>query len=449
LLLTSPSLKRRSLLIRKAFCFALLVLFLSTVHSPSVFSQQPSWKLLPNSPSGGRYDDISFINANTGWTALQRVYKTTDGGLNWMRQDSLPVYMRSIAFFDSLTGFIGALDSVKILWRTTNGGVNWSQVQNIPSPVPKGICGISIADNNTIYACGRFTGPAGVIKSTDRGATWQSIDMSAYATTLIDCKFFSADSGFVVGGFGPTYATRKAVILFTSNGGASWTQKAISTSDSNWCWKISFVNRNVGYVSIETPFSSPEESFFKTTNGGESWLELPYTGTEQGIGFVNDTLGWLGFHFMKQSTDAGLTWNNIDFGMQLPFINRIRFYGDTMGYASGSRIFKYTSDNSIGISNNQGSAPKNYKLYQNYPNPFNPATTIKYEIFEYSMTTIKIYNSVGEEVYVFMNGFRPPGMREFKWDGTNMNGMQLPSGVYFYKLETEKYTETKKMMLVK
>jgi hypothetical protein len=156
-----------------------------------------------------------------------------------------------------------------------------------------------------------------------------------------------------------------------------------------------------------------------------------------------------GYDLVYETTNGGDTWTAINIGNPFTSINRIRFYGDTVGYAGGTRIYKYTSDNSIGISNNQTIIPSKNSLEQNYPNPFNPVTVIKYEIFETSMSTISIFNAAGEEIYSFSNGYRTPGTREFTWYGTDNNGNLMPSGVYFYRLETEKYTETKKMILVR
>src|SRR4030095_11435663 len=429
---------------KKALIALLLILLL-----PLKEYSQPTWKLLPNSPypQSGRFNDLSFINTKTGWTATNSIYKTTDGGLNWINLGLLPGgdFSRSLAFLDSLNGLIGTLNPSAPVYRTTNGGVNWNRIDNIPSPVPRGICGMSVVNSTTIYGCGEYSDDAVLIKSTDGGNSWQSFNLNSYASSLIDCKFFTPDSGFVTGGLG-NLLTRKAVILFTSNGGNNWVQRIITTRDTCWGWKISFPSRNVGYVSVQG--SSPY-FFFKTTNGGINWFQLSASTYQQGMGFVNDAIGWLGYDVVLQTTNGGMNLSPVSFGYLNPHINRIRFYGDTMGYAAGSRIFKYTADNSIGISNNHSIVPNTAKLYQNYPNPFNPVTKIKYEILEPSIYTIRIYNSLGEEIFFFIEGPLSRGVREFIWYGTDMNGKDMPSGIYFYKLETESFAESKKMVLIR
>jgi len=85
-----------------------------------------------------------------------------------------------------------------------------------------------------------------------------------------------------------------------------------------------------------------------------------------------------------------------------------------------------------------------FTLLQNYPNPFNPSTTIKFAITSTGLTTLKIYNSLGEEIAVLINKELTTGSYEIEW-----NAVGLPSGIYFYQLYTQGIVETKKMILIK
>ncbi len=88
--------------------------------------------------------------------------------------------------------------------------------------------------------------------------------------------------------------------------------------------------------------------------------------------------------------------------------------------------------------------PIKYNLSQNYPNPFNPTTTISYDIQNDGIVTIKIYDILGKEVKVLVNEFRQAGSYQINFDGYN-----LSSGIYFYKLETGNFVQTKRMALIK
>jgi len=88
--------------------------------------------------------------------------------------------------------------------------------------------------------------------------------------------------------------------------------------------------------------------------------------------------------------------------------------------------------------------PDKFGLSQNYPNPFNPSTTIKYSIPKVSFVSLKVYNIVGEEVSVLVSEQINAGFYEIEFDAAN-----LPSGVYFYRLQAGSFVETKKMVLMK
>ncbi|MBS1494134.1 MAG: Cys-Gln thioester bond-forming surface protein [Bacteroidetes bacterium] len=111
--------------------------------------------------------------------------------------------------------------------------------------------------------------------------------------------------------------------------------------------------------------------------------------------------------------------------------------------------YDYTVQNAVMISNSVGintnsTDVKDYALDQNYPNPFNPVTKIAFSIPKQGNVTLKVYNMLGKEVASLVNGFRNVGNYEVNFDGANM-----ASGVYFYKLEAEGFSDVKRMMLVK
>jgi len=100
--------------------------------------------------------------------------------------------------------------------------------------------------------------------------------------------------------------------------------------------------------------------------------------------------------------------------------------------------------NLVGVSENNITSPAEYKLNQNFPNPFNPATKISFTLPKKDFASLKIYNSLGKEVNSLINEVKQAGYHEINFDGAN-----LSSGVYFYKLITPNYSETKNMILLK
>jgi len=100
----------------------------------------------------------------------------------------------------------------------------------------------------------------------------------------------------------------------------------------------------------------------------------------------------------------------------------------------------------VGVNEDEGSLsiPKEYKLAQNYPNPFNPSTTIKYSIPSSEFITLKVFDVLGNEVETLVNEEKSAGSYE-----VNFNASNLASGIYFYTLQAGKFTETKKLILLK
>ncbi len=92
--------------------------------------------------------------------------------------------------------------------------------------------------------------------------------------------------------------------------------------------------------------------------------------------------------------------------------------------------------------------PDTYELSQNYPNPFNPSTTIKYQIKESGFVTLNVYNLLGNLVATLVQENEPAGTYYINFNA-NTEGNQLPSGVYFYRLQVGNFVATKKMIIMK
>lgn len=88
--------------------------------------------------------------------------------------------------------------------------------------------------------------------------------------------------------------------------------------------------------------------------------------------------------------------------------------------------------------------PTEFALYQNYPNPFNPSTQIRFQLPVESRVSIKIYDILGEEIFELINESKQPGIYEVEFKAEN-----LPSSTYFYRIITNNFTETRKMVLLR
>jgi hypothetical protein len=118
------------------------------------------------------------------------------------------------------------------------------------------------------------------------------------------------------------------------------------------------------------------------------------------------------------------------------------YYYKLKAYNSNNQVLFESDEIKIGIT-----GIRNFKLEQNMPNPFNPTTNITYELFDASYVKLKVFDLIGKEIATLVDGEQTKGTYTVQFDASNY--ANLTSGIYFYKIETSKYSEVKKMILTK
>ncbi len=118
------------------------------------------------------------------------------------------------------------------------------------------------------------------------------------------------------------------------------------------------------------------------------------------------------------------------------------YYYKLKGYNANGQVMFETDEIKIGIT-----GIRNFKLEQNTPNPFNPTTNITYELFDASFVKLKVFDLIGKEIATLVEGEQSKGTYTVQFDASKYTN--LTSGIYFYKIETSKYSEVKKMILTK
>ena len=117
----------------------------------------------------------------------------------------------------------------------------------------------------------------------------------------------------------------------------------------------------------------------------------------------------------------------------------------------------YTDENSqvvvttSSLSNDDlASLPVVFSLAQNYPNPFNPSTQITFDVpVSTDIIQLSIYNVLGQNVNTLVNSVMSAGTHTIEWNATDLSGSPVASGIYFYELRSETFTERKKMLLIR
>lgn len=186
-----------------------------------------------------------------------------------------------------------------------------------------------------------------------------------------------------------------------------------------------------------------------STDGGFEWIVVaPQDGyDDQGIPGLDNEAG-----FTSESED----WVVDTFDLS-PFIGSVVSVRFRLGSDAGFSMDGWFIDDislvvdATGIeeSDGPGTDALTFGLSQNHPNPFNPSTTIAYSLPAKQAVTLQIFDTSGRLVKTLTSGQRQAGNHTVTWNGTNDNGGSVTSGVYFYRLETDSYQATKRMVLLK
>ena len=406
---------------------------------------------------------VSFIDVNLGWAAGDggTILRTTDGGELWASQSTgtmLPI--QRVSFVDADVGVAIASGrdphrdrDVWIVIRTTNAGASWTT-----SPIDSlhRLQDICLADRTTAVAIGTAYVPQEdrevglLVRSTDSGATWNTVARDTISP-LRALRFVDASSGWAVGDSG--------LIIHTSDGGQTWTRQMSGT----------FRGLNaVAFADVRHGLVAAGDSILRTTDGGATWrpqaclasgfglrglsLSTPEAATAVGGESHSSPMGHGGRWWtaaLCRSSDGGATWTMSLSSSRNGMLEAVSFADDRTGTAvgPGGLILRTTTGGTTWTQDERppvAALPAEMKLYQNYPNPFNPSTTIKFELPKTSHVSLTVYDILGREVSVLVNERRDAGVHEVRLDGSN-----LASGVYFYRLQTGDFTQTKRLLLLR
>jgi len=397
-------------------------------------------------------NSLYFLSASDGfaitgdWNSYPypysgRILKTTNGGETW----TVALFDNShglidIYFLDKYTGWICGSNGV--IYKTTNGGNNWSYIDAI---TPYWLFGIFFSAPNVGFTLGGNTNSDIILKSSNGGNSWIKI-RETFQDQLMNGLYFINDLEGWVCGF-------NGVMLNTTNGGINWISEEISTDKE--LREIFFID-SVGYcvgfsgTFMKYHYTQPTSNIqIISPNGGELW---EIGSTKQIIWNSSDIVDVK----IDYSYNNGASWNTVVssypstgvYVWTVPNImtNQARvkisdvLTGDFDRSDSTFRIIEPTSISEI--YNNE--IPFKYFLTQNFPNPFNPSTTIQYGLVKNSYVNLKVYNINGEEIWSLVEGYKQAGTYSVNFAPKN-----LTSGIYFYRITTEDFSDVKKLIYLK
>jgi photosystem II stability/assembly factor-like uncharacterized protein len=357
------------------------------------------------------------------------------------------------------------------LYRTTDGGENWKEIENLNIAF-NGYITLFSTEPDFFY----ITTSGNAAYTNDGGITWNNLNLS---TTFLEIYFLDSKNGIAGDGYS----------WITSDGGKTWNRKGelswprgfyFHAHELGWAVGYSPFATDVGYIAKTTDGGTSwkyQDSAFggmvdylgvefldslkgfavggsagKTIDGGNNWQTIPGVGGYD-VGFLDDRNGWISSAGqIFRTNDGGETWETqLDTVKNFSFKKIIILKKDKVAYVLGvnpgnnnATLLRADLSNITGVEENKQAIPEKYNLAQNYPNPFNPTTSIEYQVSRLEMVTLKIYDILGNEIATLVNETKLPGTYK-----VNFNGNQLASGVYIYRIQAGRFSNIKKLILMK
>lgn len=413
--------------------------------------------------------------------------KSTNGGMTWNNPGSYTYFLspkeqdKEWAIVDPATNYIYCTwtqfdnygtstptDSSNILFaKSTDSGESWILQKRINK-----LGGDCVDEDNTVEGAVPAVGPNGEIyvawagpkirnqqfgiffdKSTDGGVTWLDNDIyvcdqpggwdygisGIYRANGLPVTCCDLSNGPYRGTIyinwtdsaGPNNHDVK--IVKSTNGGLNWSTPLrvnddATTKEQFFTWMT--VDQKTGYVYVlfydrrnDVSNAGATEVFLaKSTNGGTSFTNILISSSA----FVPTSSVFFGDYTNITAYDNKVRpiW--------------IRLQGTSLSVMTA--IIDFTTE----IEPLTLNLPASYELSQNYPNPFNPMTNIRYSLPHPGFVKLSVFNSLGKEVAELVNEYTSAGEHNFDFDAS-----KLSSGVYFYKISVNGFTDTKKMMVIK
>lgn len=428
-------------------------------------------------------NSIAFFDDNTGIAAGDNgtIIRTTNMGQSWAVMSSgTSEQFRKVAV-DAFGNFFAAGDN-GLFAVSADNGATW-QVKS--SGTLTRLRSITASGSGNVWVAG----DDGTIRfSSNSGDTWTAQSSGILNDDLHDIQFVNGLTGFAAGS--------SSNFIFTSDGGQTWVSR--NSGIFFGMNGIYFQNSNVGWgVSIAG-------TIFFTTDAGLSWTSQPCGSafTLREAHFIHQGKGWtvgdngtvvmydnptipvelVSFTHFVSGNDVNLTWttatenNNRGFEIERATIpssggSAQQLLWEKIGFLEGrgttteptnylfedqglrqgaynyrikqidfngtSEYFELSADVQIGL-------PEAYELSQNYPNPFNPSTQIRYQVPVSGNVSIRVFDVIGNEVAILSDGFKEAGEGTVEFDATG-----LSSGIYYYRMDSNDYSQVRKMILIK
>ncbi|NUN09053.1 MAG: T9SS type A sorting domain-containing protein [Ignavibacteriaceae bacterium] len=374
--------------------FFLVVLSGFVFISPLIY---PQW-IEQTSGITSHIISVNSVDADHAWAgADSKILITTNGGSTW-QSVSVPFTPQQIHFFNSTTGIVCADE----IYKSTNGGLNWVRLGSLTNI--ENICFLTneiwwaIADGGYVY------------KTTDAGATWTN-QSNPWTGPVYSVYMINENIGFITASSGR--------LIKTTNGGLNWIQQPnVGSSHHKSIW---FTDQNTGVLAANGCIYKTTDCgatwntislttywdyyYFTCNNTSKIWMICTggiYTSADNGDNWVKEPTPTFGY--------ASWYWY------------QLCFCSANTGWLVGSsgKIVKYTGSSSD--ADQPDIVTGSFSLSQNYPNPFNSNTVISYRLAQRGQVTLKVFDLLGNEVRMLLNKEQDAGIYSVNFPAGELPG---------------------------
>ena len=408
----------------------ILVILLSSLLCATAIQAQ--W-VLTNGPLGGAVRCFAFSDTNLyAGTESAGISVTTDYGANWTPINTGLTNL-------SVRAFVISTNKTYIFSGTLGGGVFRSLNNGTGAAWTAFNTGLTNLSVYSLAANGAstFVGTGnGVFRASINSTSWTAVNsglpnnLQVNSLVLIGSNIFAGtDNG----------------VYRSSDNGSNWTAVNNGLSNLTVC-SLVVIENNIFAGTLGG-------GVLVSVNNGESWFDVNGGLTNQNIRPLavienNIFAGTLGGGVFL-SVNTATSWNAVNSGLNqnAHIYSLVVRDGFVFAGTNGNGVWRRPLSEmgiitSVQLIHNQ--IPSAFALEQNYPNPFNPTTTIQFALPKKSRVTLKLFDITGREVVTLIDSESPAG--EFK---VLLGAGNLPSGVYFYRLETRDFVSTRKLTLLK
>ena len=388
--------------------------------------------------NGREIQCFSYVSSTMLAGTNQGLLRSTNNGMNWSNTGGggLPyTNIRALintesSAFNLLAGMVSGRISM-----STNYGADWTAfpAESEQLPFLASINCILERSNSSNYLAGTERGMY-LLPQYYPLSNWIAINDGLPSTETIVRAIVENNDEIFIG-------TNSGVFQLN---GFNWVEKNTGLTNTNVTALTSFG----GYLFAGTAQGSVGGVYISSDNGNNWTLKLNDGRINSFLTFGSNIFAGSVGNGVWRSTNYGNSWTQINNGLGSGAYNVLSLGADDQylfaGTVSSSIWRRPLSEIVTDVSSEFNLQPTEFSLAQNFPNPFNPSTTISFSIPNEELVSLKVFNSLGEEVADLVNETKPAGNYS-----VSFNASKLSSGVYFYQLKTGEYTAVKKMVLLR